>query len=199
MRVDINLASQPYEDARQFWLRWGGGLVALGILTLLLLVMTVNGWIAARKDRQLIQQYEAQSAARDKEKADAQALLNLPQNSTTRDRSQFLNDLFQRKAFSWTKAFEDLEQVMPPRLHVVSIHPELAPDNELEIKLIVAGDSRDHALDLVSKMEASKHFHETYIDEESTNPSGASGDTVQFHITALYVPDIGNATPGGSQ
>jgi type IV pilus assembly protein PilN len=199
MRVDINLASQPYEDARQFWLRWGGGLVALGILTLLLLVMTVNGWIAARKDRQLIQQYEAQSAARDKEKADAQALLNLPQNSTTRDRSQFLNDLFQRKAFSWTKAFEDLEQVMPPRLHVVSIHPELAPDNELEIKLIVAGDSRDHALDLVSKMEASKHFHETYIDEESTNLSGASGDTVQFHITALYVPDIGNATPGGSQ
>jgi type IV pilus assembly protein PilN len=199
MRVDINLASQPYEDARQFWLRWGGGLVALGILTLLLLVMTVNGWIAARKDRQLIQQYEAQSAARDKEKADAQALLNLPQNSTTRDRSQFLNDLFQRKAFSWTKAFEDLEQVMPPRLHVVSIHPELAPDNELEIKLIVAGDSRDHALDLVTKMEASKHFHETYIDEESTNLSGASGDTVQFHITALYVPDIGNATPGGSQ
>jgi type IV pilus assembly protein PilN len=199
MRVDINLASQPYEDARQFWLRWGGGLVALGILTLLLLVMTVNGWIAARKDRQLIRQYEAQSATRDKEKADALALLNLPQNSTTRDRSQFLNDLFQRKAFSWTKAFEDLEQVMPPRLHVVSIHPELAPDNELEIKLIVAGDSRDHALDLVSKMEASKHFHETYIDEESTNPSGASGDTVQFHITALYVPDIGNATPGGSQ
>ena len=199
MRVDINLASQPYEDARQFWLRWGGGLVALGILTLLLLVMTVNGWIGARKDRQLIRQYEAQSAARDKEKADALALLNLPQNSTTRDRSQFLNDLFQRKAFSWTKAFEDLEQVMPPRLHVVSIHPELAPDNELEIKLIVAGDSRDHALDLVSKMEASKHFHETYIDEENTNLSGASGDTVQFHITALYVPDIGNATPGGSQ
>jgi type IV pilus assembly protein PilN len=200
MRVDINLASQPYEDARRFWLRWGGGLVALGVLTLLLLLMTVNGWIAARKDRQLIRQYEAQSAARDKEKADALALLNLPQNSTTRDRSQFLNDLFQRKAFSWTKAFEDLEQVMPPRLHVVSIHPELAPDNELEIKLIVAGDTREHALDLVSKMEASKHFHETYIDEENTTPAnGPSGDTVQFHITALYVPEIGNSTPGGSQ
>jgi type IV pilus assembly protein PilN len=200
MRVDINLASQPYEDARQFWLRWGGALAALGVLTLLLLVITVNGWIGARKDRQLIRRYEAQSAARDKEKADAQALLNLPQNSSTRDRSQFLNDLFQRKSFSWTKAFEDLEQVMPPRLHVVSIHPELAPDNELEIKLIVAGDSREHALDLVSKMEASQHFHETYIEEEtSSQGSGTAGDTVQFHITALYVPDIGSGTPGGAQ
>src|SRR5580693_4574197 len=200
MRVDINHASQPYDDARQFWLRWGGGLGALGILTLLLLVITVNGWIGARKDRQLIRQYELQSAARDKEQADAVALLNLPQNATTRDRSQFLNDLFQRKSFSWTKAFEDLEQVMPPRLHVVSIHPELGPDNELEIKLIVAGDSREHALDLVSKMEASQHFHDTYIEEENSSPgNGSAGDTVQFHITALYVPEIGSATSGGAQ
>lgn len=195
MRVDINLASQPYEDARLFWVRWGSALAALGILTLLLLSMTVNGWIGARKDRQLIRQYEKQSAARDQEKADAMALLNLPQNSSTRDRSQFLNDLFQRKAFSWTKAFEDLEQVMPRPLHVVSIHPELAPDNELEIKLIVAGDTREHALDLVSKMEASQHFHETYIEEEISQPSN-TGDTVQFHISALYVPEFGSMSTG---
>jgi len=200
MRVDINLASQPYEDARRFWLRWGAALAALGILTLLLLSMTVNGWVGARKDRQLMRQYEAQSAARDREKANAEALLNLPQNSSTRDRSQFLNDLFQHKAFSWTKAFENLEQVMPPRLHVVSIHPDLGPDNELEIKLIVAGDSREHALDLVSKMEASQHFHDTYIEEEnSTVGGGVSGDTVQFHISALYVPDVGNSSAGGAQ
>ena len=200
MRVDINLATHPYEDARRFWMRWGGGLLALSILTLLLLLMTVNGWIGARKDRQLIRQYEKQSAARDKEKSDAQALLNLPQNRSTRDRSQFLNDLFQRKDFSWTRAFEDLELVMPPRLHVMSIHPELSPDNELEIKLIVAGDTREHALDLVSKMEASQHFHDTYIEEETTDPStGSSGDTVQFHISALYVPETGTGGAGGAQ
>ena len=46
-------------------------LVALGILTLLLLIITVNGWIGARKDRQLIRQYEAAERGRDKEKADA--------------------------------------------------------------------------------------------------------------------------------
>ncbi len=89
---------------------------------------------------------------------------------------------------------------MPPRLHVVSIHPELGPDNELEIKLIVAGDSRERALELVRKMEASQHFHDTYIEEENTSQgNGSAGDTVQFHITALYVPEIGSATPGGTQ
>ena len=37
MRVDINLATQPYEDARQYWVRSGGALVALGIVSVLLL------------------------------------------------------------------------------------------------------------------------------------------------------------------
>ncbi len=197
MRVDINLATQPYEDARQYWLRWGGALVALGIVTVLLLSLAINGWIGARNDRQLMQKYDDQSAARDNEKAAALALLNLPQNSTTRDRSQFLNDLFQRKAFSWTIAFEDLERVMPPRLHVVSIHPQLNLDNELEIKLIVAGDTREHALDLVSKMEASQHFHDTYIEQESSlaGNGNSAGDAVEFHISALYVPEAVSPAP----
>ena len=25
MRLDINLATRPYEDAREFWVRWGLG------------------------------------------------------------------------------------------------------------------------------------------------------------------------------
>jgi len=191
MRVDINLASQPYEDARQFWFRWGGALVGLSIITLGLIYFTAMGWQNANRDRVLMNQRDQQIASREQEKAQAQALLNLPQNTSTRDRSQFLNDLFQRKAFSWTKVFEDLEQVMPPRLHVISIHPDLDPDNELEIKLMVAGDSRDRAIDLVRKMEASQRFQHTEIDQESTgtNTSGAfPGDTVMFDISALYVP-----------
>ena len=103
MRLDINLASHPYEDVRQFWLRWGGGVAALGIVTLMLLYFAVSGFVTARKDRSLIQQAQQQIATRDQEKAQAEALLGLPQNRSTRDRSQFLNDAFQRKAFSWTQ------------------------------------------------------------------------------------------------
>jgi type IV pilus assembly protein PilN len=190
MRLNINLATQPYEDARRFWFRWGGGLLALGIITTGLLYFTIIGWLGARKDRSLMRQYRAQIAARDQERADAVALMNLPQNASTRDRSQFLNDLFYRKAFSWTQVFEELESVMPPRVHVVSIQPELASDNELAIKLVVAGDSRERALELVRKMESSTHFQQTEIQQEnSENGQGANaGDTVKFDISALYVP-----------
>ncbi|MGA9040561.1 MAG: hypothetical protein WB421_08510 [Terriglobales bacterium] len=200
MRVEINLGTHPYEDLRQFWVRWGGGLAVLSLLSLLLLGYTVMGWLNASKDRETIHKYEAKIAKLDQEQANDQAMLNLPQNRSTRDRSAFLNDLFERKAFSWTKVFEDLERVMPAHLHVVSIHPEMAPDNQLEIKLVVAGDSRDHALELVRKMENSQRFHRTQIDEERAELGQGQPDTVQFSISAFYVPAMESGVGhGGSQ
>lgn len=199
MRIDINLATQPYEDARQFWLRWGGALAGLGILTALLLYLAVIGLLTARQDRNLIRQRQAQIADRDREKEQAEAMLNRPENRSTRDRSQFLNDLFQRKAFSWTLVFEDLEKIMPARLHVVAIRPETASDNQLALKLVVAGDSRDHALTLVQRMEGSQRFQQTRIDQETALTGQA--DTVQFEISAVYAPGSANTAgsrPGGA-
>jgi hypothetical protein len=199
MRVDINLATHPYEDVGRFRLRWGGALAGLGLFTLLLLYYALVGWATARKDRDLIRQSQQQIAARDQEKANAEAILNRPENQSTRDRSQFLNQLFQRKAFAWTKVFEDLEGVMPPRLHVVSIRPEMAPDNQLQIKLVVAGESRDRAQELVRRMENSQRFQQTEILQETTAASGqAIGDKVQFDISALYVPETESAGKRGA-
>ncbi len=195
MRVDINLASRPYEDAGSLWMRWGGALAVLGLLTLVLLYSVLAGWLAARKDRSLIAQREEQIAARDQEKAKAEAILNLPENRSTRDRSQFLNDLFRRKAFSWTQVFEDLERVMPARLHLVSIQPAMTSRDQLEIKMVVAGESRERALELVRKMESSQHFQQTQIQQESSVRGQAPGDNVQFDISALYVPELAGAGP----
>lgn len=190
MRLDINLASRPYEDARQFWLRWGSALFALSMVTLLLLYFTISGLLLAQQERRLISERQRQIAARDAEKAQAQATLSLPQNRAMRDRSQFLNDLFERKAFSWTKVFEELERVMPARLHVVSIHPDISTENELTINLTVAGESRDRALELVRKMEGSQHFQQTRIKSETSQTGTTGGDNVLFEISAAYIPDL---------
>ena len=192
MRIDINLATQPYEDSQQLWVRWGSGVAVIGLFTLMLLYMVITGWISAHKDRNLIRQREEQIAERDNEKTKAEVILNLPENRNTRDRSQFLNDLFQRKAFSWTKVFEDLERVMPARLHVVSIHPEMPNENQLQIKLRVAGESHERALELVRKMEGSQRFQQTRIDIENFQSGQKTGDNVEVDITAMYVPDFEN-------
>jgi hypothetical protein len=190
MRLDINLATHRYEDAGQFWLRWGLGLGVLGIATLALLVITISGLRDAHSDHKKIADLEAKIAERDQDRARAESLLNQPQNRSMRDRSQYLNELITRKAFSWTRAFMDLEKVMPPRLHVVSIAPELNEDNQLAIKMVVAGDSSERAIELARRMEGSQHFRETRIESQQTNPQGPGqgGDVVNTVINALYVP-----------
>jgi type IV pilus assembly protein PilN len=188
MRLDINLASQPYEDARQFWMRWGTAVGVAGLLTLVLLTLDVTGWVNARRDRAAIAEKQAMIADRDRIRADAERILNLPENRTTRDQSQFLNELIERKAFSWTRVLENLEKVMPPHVHLMSISPQLDEDNQLALKMTVAGDSRDRALELARRMEESRRFSQTRVEGGQSEQSN-TGDTERFDIVAIYLPE----------
>jgi type IV pilus assembly protein PilN len=186
MRLDINLATHVYEDARVFWLRWGLGVGVLSIVTLALLIATGSGWYNARVDRAKINDLRNQIEARDREKATAEALLNRPENRTMREKSQYLNELIARKSFSWTRAIETLEKLMPPKIHLVSIQPELNEDNQLAIKMVVAGESSERAIELVKRMEESKYFRDTRIQSQNQfQQPGSQG--VQVEIGALYV------------
>jgi type IV pilus assembly protein PilN len=188
MHFDINLASQPYEDARQFWMRWGSALGVGLLFTLVLLTMTIVGWVNARRDHQTMAQIRVQIADRDARRMEAERFLGLPENRTTRDESQVLNELIEKKAFSWTLVLENLERVMPGRVHLVSIHPELDPDNQLAMKMTVAGDSRDRAIELMKRMEDSRRFSQTNMLSERSLES-KNGDTEQFDIAAVYIPE----------
>jgi type IV pilus assembly protein PilN len=202
MRFEINLASQPYQNLRTFWVRWIVGLTALALVTIGLLAYTVSALIRAHHEQQAIDSIRESIDALSDRETKAKVFLNEPDNRNTRDRSQFLNDLFHRKAFSWTQVFQDLERVMPARLHVVSIHPELTKSNQLEIKLVVGGDTHEHALELVKKMEDSRRFQGTQINQETRALAGSQtpgGDAVQFDITAQYVPEAPDASALGGQ
>jgi type IV pilus assembly protein PilN len=188
MRIDINLATRPYEDSRQFWVYWGTGLALLAIATLLMLFITATGFMRARGDRAQLSKLEEQIAAYDREKAQAEAVLNQPQNRELRDQSRFLNELFERKAISWTRVFEDLEQVMPAHLRVISIHPNVSGDNNVTIKLVVGGESQMQALDLVRKMENSQHFKQTRIDASQSTDNPGTEDRVRVEIETAYAP-----------
>jgi type IV pilus assembly protein PilN len=188
MRIDINLASRRYEDARQFWLRWGTALAAVAVLTLALLAGAVTGWLNARRDRAKIADLRTRIAQRDQTRQQAEDFLNRPENRATRDESQLINELIEHKAFSWTRVLEDLEKVMPPRVHLVSIRPELDEDNQLALKMVVVGDSRERGIELERRMEDSRHFARTRISDERFQQS-TTGDNAQMDIVAIYVPE----------
>jgi hypothetical protein len=56
----------------------------------------------------------------------------------------------------------------------------------LELEMKVAADTRAGAVDLVHRMEGSKHFQGAQL---ATETSGENGTGVTATIVAVYVPD----------
>jgi type IV pilus assembly protein PilN len=192
MKIHINLASQPYENASKFYGRWGALLLAATLLSAALVFGAVSGW---RNAHGLSGRIAAEQANLDKLNRQEQqdlAILNKPENRDVRDKSRVLNGLIRSKEFSWTRIFSDLEHLMPARLHVLSITPQLDVNNEIEVHMVVAGDSREKAIELIQNMEQSREFrHAQVLAETETRreqPGTQTGDTVQFEISAQYVP-----------
>jgi type IV pilus assembly protein PilN len=186
MRLDINLATRPYEDAGEFWARWGLGVGVLALATLLLVGWTVRSWVNAGRDRHNIASLQQQISERNQERAEAQAKLDMAANRSTREQSQFLNELIRRKSFSWTRVFEDLEQVMPSGLRVTALQPEFNEQSVMQLDMRVTGDTRNAVVDLIHRMESSKHFRNAQLVQEGSEQSGA----VVAVVVATYVPDF---------
>ncbi|HUI83982.1 MAG TPA: hypothetical protein VL240_07155 [Candidatus Binatia bacterium] len=192
MRLNINLASQPYEVARDYRQRMTLVIGALAVLAVLLAGYIVYQRAHSRTVNRQLADVQRQMKELDREESQARATLNRPANRAIADQSEFLNELFARKALSWTHIFTEMEKIMPPNLHVVSMKPDFSRSNDLVLHMIVATDSRDRAVELVRHMETSSHFRQPQVVAETVLAGGgdqaAGGGNIQFDIAAIYVP-----------
>ena len=193
MRLHINLASQPYEAARLFRQRIGALVLALAIIGAALIGYIVYQRIQSRDINRQLAEVRQQIDGLGREEAQARAILNKPANRAVADQSEFLNDLFARKALSWTRVFTEMERIMPPNLHVVSIKPEYNKTGELTLRMVVATDSRDRAVELVRQIEKSPHFRQPQVVAENvlanTSDQSAGPGNIQFDVAAIYIPN----------
>lgn len=195
MRLSINLATQPYEVAREYTRRMTLTITALGLVALLLVGYILFQRAQTRGINRQIAMEQRQIDALNREETQARAILNKPANRVIADQSDFLNDLFARKSLSWTRIFAVMEKIVPPDLHVVSMKPEYTKSNDLVLHVIVATDSRDRAVELVRNMEKSSHFRQPQVVAESvlgntTGQSSGPASNIQFDIAAVYVPTL---------
>ena len=204
MRININLASNPYEAAREYTRRMGMLVAALAVLTVGLLGYIVYQRSHTREVNRQIAAARQEITSLDDEKAKALVTLNQPQNRDVADQSQFLNNLFLRKSLSWTRVFTEMEKMMPPKIHVVSMKPEFNNQNQLVLHVVVATIARDTAVELVKRMEESPHFRAPQVEAESALGEGTAGPAngnIQFEIAAMYVPfaDESDIEPASEQ
>jgi Tfp pilus assembly protein PilN len=194
MRLNVNLATQPYRDAQRFVSVWGS---VLGGLLLLLIALSFGVYrqyhayretsASIARERQVLQDF-------DNKQQQGLAILNQPQNRDVREKSDFLNGLIRRKEVSWTRIFTDLEKLMPSRVRVLAIDPRITEDR-IDVTMELGGDSRDKVAELVRRMENSRVFRSAQVIDETNGAGGAQGDAYHFRVQAEYVPGQTLAAP----
>ncbi|HEY6253528.1 MAG TPA: hypothetical protein VI685_26515 [Candidatus Angelobacter sp.] len=192
MRIDINLASQRYEDARQFFFRWGAALIIVVALTLGLALLGWRHYQSTASDRRRINELHEKIRMLEQDRRHAEEVLNRPENRDVRDQSRFWNDVIAEKSFLWRQLLSDLEKIMPARAYLVSVQPTLTPDKRLSLRVTIAADNHDNGLELQKKMESSEHFQEAKIVSESVRqaqgPGASTAPITEIVIETLYTP-----------
>ena len=197
MRITLNLASRPFVELRPILARLriiAGGLVFVALM--LWLVLHSLEHKAALADAN-VTHWTHQTRDLEHEWTQDQAMMRQPENAATLEKSEFLNGIFAEKAFSWTAALMDLENVLPGGVQVISMQPQMAKDGHVTVRLQVTGE-RDKAVELVKNLETSKHFiHPRIAGESATQvsrgrpgfmPQISAGADVNFDILAEYNP-----------
>lgn len=113
MRITLNLASRPFFELRPVLLRLRVLAGLLAVLALVLFLLLRQADVKADRAEAVAHRWSVASQQLQQEWQQDQALMQRPDNAATLQRSDFLNQLFLRKSFSWTTAMMDLERVLP--------------------------------------------------------------------------------------
>ena len=171
MRITLNLASRPFFELRPVLLRLRVLAGLLAVLAVVLFLLLRQAEVKADRAEAVAHKWNLASQQLQHEWQQDQALMQQPDNAATLQRSDFLNQLFRQKSFSWTTAMMDLERVLPQGVQVTSIDPRMTKDGRVMMRLRVNGP-RDKVVNLVSNLEKSPHFIEPLVAGETADIQG---------------------------
>lgn len=206
MRVTINLATRPFTDLGPALKRLRIGMAVLALLCLIFLLGLHLFDRQAKAARAREHSLDGQIARVGAERRQAQAFMEEPSNAQLLQQTEFLNERFDEKSFSWTLAMEAMETVLPAGVQVTSIEPQRAKDGHITVQLRVLGP-HDHSVDLMRNLEQSRRFLSPRIESESAESSNSgpsqrlepvsASNRFEFEISADYNPPTPVPHPAG--
>jgi Tfp pilus assembly protein PilN len=182
----LNLARRPFRNERLPTLVLAVGCVVLALVT-------VRHAMAARDllpGRALAVESSAvalERELRDLRQEEAGLTVAAPPVPAVKEWAA-VKELVDRRAFSWTGLFADLEKSLPPSVRLVSITPQ-AEKGGLVLALVGAGHEVDDALALLQALQTHPHFRNAQLIEYSERDG-------QLEVTCRVAYLAGPAAPG---
>jgi type IV pilus assembly protein PilN len=199
MRVNVNLATQKFEEVRLFIWRATLAIGVAGAMLLVLIVFALFNYNSNSKAGAKIRAQEKEIAELQQERAAAEAVENRAENRDVTLQKNFWNRQIATRALSWTQLFNELQRIMPKRAYLASVAPELTPDNKLKLKITIRGEKHEDALELQKRMETSERFSRPEIKEEQPQKEKTGSVLWTFQIETMYVPSAPMSMHAGAR
>jgi len=184
MRVELNLATQSFGNRRPFWVACGmAGLVLAAVAVVLIVQYSRNYEVSPvflRREAEL----RAELSKLTTVESEARRTLQDPANAPVLERSLFLNELLFRKGISWTRTFADLENILPPRVLMMTIRPEVTADNQVRLEMQVGAESGADFIEFLKALESSELFGPATLGGYS--PPNENQPLFRYQLTVNY-------------
>lgn len=188
MKIQINLASEPFRrDRPMVFASTAVAILLTGVLGMLIYLAIAERGRSA-DSRQMIGRIEGQLRGISAEESKLQAVLRRPENAEVIDRSVLLNGLLARKGVSWTKIFADLEGVTPHNVRLVQVRPQISPQNEISLDMVVAAQTVEPILAFLKKLEASPVFGSNII--QNSLPPSQTEPLFRYRLSVNYAQKL---------
>ena len=197
MRINLNLATRPFADLGPAMKRLR---IAMGVMAGASVIFGLGIYLLHHKAEEVrarAHSLDGKIAAITQERESYESLMRQPENAQLLVQVGSLNQLFDKKAFSWTLAMEDLETVMPGGVQVSSLEPVVdEKTGKIVLHLRVIGP-RDRAVEMVQNLEHSKRFVFPSITGENAESNGGPGEKLEpvsasnrfnFDVQAQFTP-----------
>ncbi len=192
MPTKLNLASRPFNNRSLPWMITA----AVIFVSLVSLIFIVRATREANAQANAVQ--NDINNLRLQERA-LQAQAETVKNSLTSEQLQTLDAahaLVDRKRFSWSRLFADLESALPGAVRVKSIAVRRVvtrgDETQAELDLTVVAKTPAIVTDMIAEMDRAGVFHSELRTQNLQRGRGESG--AEYELAVVYRPRAGTAT-----
>jgi Tfp pilus assembly protein PilN len=194
--LDLNLATRPFQNNTPFWV----GHALLLLLVTAFAACNARTYVVTGRNLKALQadigSVAAQMAELDKRNEEAVRLARTFDLKILQAQADKANDIILRRGLSWTRLFNQLEEVMPYEVRATSIRPiygtreatARGPSFEGTVPIVVEGDAQ--SLEAFLEFERALIMDPHYSGVEPVRTESIAGQNdLKFELRFLYDPE----------
>jgi Tfp pilus assembly protein PilN len=179
-RLNLNLATRPLRNRRLY-------LAAVRTLSIAVIVLAALSAFVALKDGRTLSRLKTEVAENQRVQNEAGREVQRFKADIDREtklsgsRIDLVNSIIQRKMFSWTGLFTDLEKCLPGPSYITSLLPSFTAESAVALQMRVTSRSLDDLMAFITAL-----YHNGFTKVSEGGETRDEGGRVLSEITAIY-------------